>query len=80
MVSGAPGPLGQKHTEVLIRAHETSFTVSSEFARRLAPEVAAMACFGLISVREFDDHIGSTVGRIWRITAEGLTYLERNHA
>ena len=80
MVSGVPGPLGQIHTDVLRKAHETSFTVSSVFARTFAPEVAAMACFGLISVREFDDNAGSSLGRIWRITAEGLAFLERNHA
>lgn len=47
--------------------------MSSDFARTFAPEIALLACAGAITTKESGQY-----GRRWRLTAAGLTALERS--
>ena len=58
---------------VLRRAWKSPFTTRSDFARTNAEEIAIAACQDLLTVR----HNIETWGRTWRITATGLSLLER---
>jgi len=65
--------IGPRLTDVVIRAHEAPFTVSSDFARQWALFVAIAASEGLITVclpGPGYDH-----GNRWVITGYGLDYL-----
>lgn len=57
--------------EVLRYAYLNSFSVSSDFARYRAQQIAALASMGLISTRCGPREYG----RIWRITEEGIETL-----
>lgn len=48
-------------------------TVSGDYARQYAAEVAVLACLGMISTWN-----GATFGRRWRITARGAACWEAN--
>ena len=61
---------------VLRRAWEAPFLTRSDFARQQADLVATAACLGLLTVR----HSPDTWGRVWRITAGGLAFLEAQEA
>lgn len=69
-------PAGPKPTEdlidILIDVHEKPRTVSSDWARKWAPEVAAVASLGLITTRQ-----GGAFGRSWRLTTRGLEEVEK---
>ena len=58
--------------ETLAKAHFEGFTTKSDFARDNADAVAMLACCGLISTHLQDD----TWSNLWKITSEGLTFLE----
>lgn len=66
------GPYSDGLWGVLTWAHEGPFSVQSNFARSMAPEVALAASLGYISVVAPD---GRTYTRSWYITAAGLTAL-----
>jgi Na+/glutamate symporter len=57
---------------VLNEAHHAGIAVQSNMARNMAAEVAAAATLGLISTA-----LQGGYCRRWRLTARGLTYLER---
>lgn len=57
--------------EVLYRTFTSPFSVSSDFSRYKAQEIAALASLGLITTK-----VGKhQYGRIWRITEEGIETL-----
>jgi hypothetical protein len=60
---------------VLRRAWESPFTTRSDFARTNPEAVAQAACLGLLTVRHHDTL--NEWGRTWRITAAGLSLLEK---
>lgn len=49
-------------------------TVSSNYARKHAAEIAALSGCGLLTTRQFNR--GGTFGRTWYPTARGLAILE----
>jgi hypothetical protein len=57
--------------EVVHQAYLGGFSVSSNFAREKAQEVAAAASIGFISTLEAPD----MYGRTWHITGPGLQHL-----
>ena len=57
--------------DVLRTTYLTPYTVSSEFSRYHAKEIAALASMGLITTRESPNEFG----RFWRVTEEGIAHL-----
>jgi hypothetical protein len=57
--------------DVLRTTYLTPYTISSDFARYKAKEIAALASMGLITTREsFCEY-----GRFWRVTEKGISHL-----
>ncbi|SMP58544.1 hypothetical protein SAMN06296065_102494 [Novosphingobium panipatense] len=73
------GPIATEEYErllpVLRRAWESPFTTRSDFARRFIEDVAVAACLGLLTVKH--NNTLNEWGRTWRITAAGLSLLEK---
>jgi hypothetical protein len=57
--------------ETLYRTFTSPFSVSSDFARYRAQEIAALASMGLITTKV----ARQDYGRVWRITEEGIETL-----
>ena len=65
-----------KVNDVLFRAYTDGFAVQSNYARRNAQEVAALASMGFITTKVFRDKTTPVFGRMWRVTLEGLKLLK----
>lgn len=59
---------------LLQRVHTYSPTVKSDYAREYAVEIAAAASMGYVTVLVVPG--GSLYGRRWKMTVQGLSYLE----
>ena len=69
-------PLPREILPVLQRAWRDPFTTKSDFARQEAPLVALCASERLLTSKTFNPE--EPWGSCWRITARGLSLLERN--
>ncbi len=68
-------PVGQQMLEVILHVWTNSVTVSSDFARKYAPIVAACASEGYLTTR-----IGNGIYTpMWLVTPIGLEYLGDHH-
>lgn len=63
-----------KLNTVLHIAYIEGFSVQSNFARKFAQEVAALASLGMITTKVVRGQT-PVFGRVWRITKEGLEFL-----
>lgn len=66
---GFTGPVPDIVWDIIERAHNEGLAVSSDYARCHSAEIALAASLGWISVVSLS---GSTYGRIWNSTIEGL--------
>lgn len=63
-----------KLNDVLFRSYTHGFAVSSNYARRYAQEVAALASLGLITTKVVRGK-HPAFGRMWRISLDGMKFL-----
>ena len=69
---GYTGPITERTWETLAALWAEPFTVSSNFARERAEEIALLASIGWVSTVTYD---GQAFSRLWRLTGRGLTAL-----
>lgn len=74
---GYTGPITEIAWAVLAKLWDEPFTVSSNFAREFASEIALLASIGWISTVTWD---GCGFSRLWRLTGRGLTALNTRGA
>lgn len=66
--------LDQHFTDILLRAHQQPFKIKSNYARRYLLGILTLGQLGYIST--YDQHSNS-FGKVWYITARGLSQLAR---
>lgn len=69
------GPeMDQHFTSILLRALRTPFRIKSNFARKNLPAVLVLGQLGYLTT--YDQH-DQSFGKVWYITARGLSQLAR---
>jgi len=63
-----------KINEVLFKSYTSGFAVQSNYARRYAQEVAALASMNMITTKVTRGS-APQFGRMWRITLDGMKFL-----
>jgi hypothetical protein len=63
-----------KLNDVLFKSYSHGFAVQSNYARRYAQEVGALASMGLITTKVVRG-TNPVFGRMWRITLDGMKFL-----
>ncbi len=63
-----------KLNNVLHRAYTHSFSIQSNYARRYAQEVAALASLGMITTQVVRGQT-PVFGKLWRVSKSGMAFL-----